>query len=148
MSRSSAKTTNPLALAYPQLHYYRSFSKSSYALRTQEWFNLTRDDVLRLCRTPPVISFLVGWLTRMQTPSCDWWYNMPEWKNQFVVGKGVAKGRTKIELHCALRHLWSYWAFLTSLYCSECLPKLAKIHLWDLFYETLCLYCVNIRSHE
>jgi hypothetical protein len=37
-----------------------TFSNSSYAFRMQEWFNLARDDVLRLRRTPPLVSFLVG----------------------------------------------------------------------------------------
>jgi hypothetical protein len=32
------------------------------AFRTQEWFNLAREDVLRLRRTPPLVSFLVSWL--------------------------------------------------------------------------------------
>jgi hypothetical protein len=35
--------------------------KSSYAFRTQEWFNLARDDVVRLRRTAPLVSFF-GWL--------------------------------------------------------------------------------------
>jgi hypothetical protein len=34
---------------------------SSYALHTQEWSNLTRDDVFRLGETPPLVNFLVGW---------------------------------------------------------------------------------------
>jgi hypothetical protein len=38
--------------------------KSSYAFRTQEWFNLARDDVVRLRRTPPLV-WLVGWLGKM-----------------------------------------------------------------------------------
>jgi hypothetical protein len=29
--------------------------------RTQEWFNLARDDVVRQRRTPPLVSFF-GWL--------------------------------------------------------------------------------------
>jgi hypothetical protein len=28
----------------------------------QEWFELARDDVLRLRRAPPLVSFLVAWL--------------------------------------------------------------------------------------
>jgi hypothetical protein len=28
----------------------------------QEWSNLARDDVWRLRKTPPVVSFLIGWL--------------------------------------------------------------------------------------
>jgi hypothetical protein len=55
----------PLAWAYPQLQYYGSFSKSHYAFRTQEWFNLARGDVLRLCRTLPLVSFLLGWFARL-----------------------------------------------------------------------------------
>jgi hypothetical protein len=30
----------------------------------QEWSNLARDDVWRLRKTPPLVSFLVGWLSR------------------------------------------------------------------------------------
>jgi hypothetical protein len=40
--------------------YLRFLFISSYAFRTQEWFNLARDDVVRLRRTPPLVSFLVG----------------------------------------------------------------------------------------
>jgi hypothetical protein len=35
---------------------------SSNAFRTQEWSNLARDDVSRLRKTPPLVSFLVGLL--------------------------------------------------------------------------------------
>jgi hypothetical protein len=28
----------------------------------QEWSNLTRDDLWRLRKTPPFVSFLAGWL--------------------------------------------------------------------------------------
>jgi hypothetical protein len=31
--------------------------------RTQEWLNIARDDVWRLRRTPPLVSFLVGLVT-------------------------------------------------------------------------------------
>jgi hypothetical protein len=41
------------------------FSNFSYAFRRQEWFNLAREDVLRLRRTPPLVSFLVGRLRRV-----------------------------------------------------------------------------------
>jgi hypothetical protein len=45
---------------------YGSFSnaaKCNYAFRTQEWFNLTTDDVVvRLRSTPPLVILLVGWL--------------------------------------------------------------------------------------
>jgi hypothetical protein len=45
--------------------YLRFLFKSSYAFRTQEWFDLARDDVVRLRRTPLLVSsfgWLVGWL--------------------------------------------------------------------------------------
>jgi hypothetical protein len=35
---------------------------SSYVLRAKNWFKLARRDVLRLRRTPPLVSFFVGWL--------------------------------------------------------------------------------------
>jgi hypothetical protein len=40
------------------------FSNSSNAFRTQGWFDLARDDVLRLHRTLPLVSYfwVVGWL--------------------------------------------------------------------------------------
>jgi hypothetical protein len=44
------------------LLYLRFLFKSSYAFRTQEWFNLARDDVVRLRRTPPLVSFFGWWL--------------------------------------------------------------------------------------
>jgi hypothetical protein len=40
------------------------FTISSIAFRTQKWSNLERDDVWCLRKTPPLVSFLVGWLAR------------------------------------------------------------------------------------
>jgi hypothetical protein len=42
-------------LALASLHF-RVFLEPSYALRTQEWFNLTRDDVLALAQVAALIS--------------------------------------------------------------------------------------------
>jgi len=53
----------PVSVSIPQLLYYGSFSSSRYAFRTQEWFNLARNNVLYLRTTPPLVSFwfyLVG----------------------------------------------------------------------------------------
>jgi hypothetical protein len=47
---------------HSQLKSKAPFTISSYALRTQEWSNLARDGVSRLRKTPPLVSFLVGWL--------------------------------------------------------------------------------------
>jgi hypothetical protein len=41
-----------------------SQNDSSYAFRTQEWFNLARGDILRSRKTPPEVSFLVGCSSR------------------------------------------------------------------------------------
>jgi hypothetical protein len=38
------------------------FFCSINAFRTQEWFNLATDDVLRLRKTPPLVTILLGWL--------------------------------------------------------------------------------------
>jgi hypothetical protein len=35
----------------------------------QEWFNLARDDVWRLRKTTPLVSFLVGWYRRKHMAS-------------------------------------------------------------------------------
>jgi hypothetical protein len=37
-----------------------TFTISSNAFRTQEWSNVARDDVSRLRKTPPLVSFF-GW---------------------------------------------------------------------------------------
>jgi hypothetical protein len=47
--------------------YLRFLFKSSYAFRTLEWFNLARDDVVRLRRTPPLVSSF-GWFWSYISP--------------------------------------------------------------------------------
>lgn len=43
-------------------------TNSRFAFHMQEWYNLTEDDVLRLQRTPPLVSVLFdGWLFRLQS---------------------------------------------------------------------------------
>jgi hypothetical protein len=39
------------------------FANFIHAFHAQEWFNLTRDDVLSLRRTPPLVTFVVGWFS-------------------------------------------------------------------------------------
>jgi hypothetical protein len=64
MSRPSAKTSIPLALAYPHLQFTRHclpLPKMRFVRRND--LSLKRDDVLRLRRIPPFVSFcFVGWL--------------------------------------------------------------------------------------
>jgi hypothetical protein len=62
MSRSSAKATKPVGVsASPVTVYMALFFSSSYAFRTQEWFNRARD-ALRFVQDF-VLSYLVGWYT-------------------------------------------------------------------------------------
>jgi hypothetical protein len=54
---------NPESLSTsPVLVYKAPFTISSNAFRTQEWSDLSRDNVLRLLKTLPLVSFLFGWL--------------------------------------------------------------------------------------
>jgi hypothetical protein len=39
-----------------------SVTGSEDPFHKQEWFNPARDDVLRKRRTPPLVSFVIGWL--------------------------------------------------------------------------------------
>jgi hypothetical protein len=49
----------------PFIVYKALFTIPSNAFRTQEWCNLATDDVLRLRKTSPLVTFLVGWLAGM-----------------------------------------------------------------------------------
>jgi hypothetical protein len=55
--KSFSHNTNCLTDSFPASH-----NNPWSAFRTQEWFNLARDNELHLCRTPPLVSFLDGWL--------------------------------------------------------------------------------------
>jgi hypothetical protein len=58
------KDINPTGPLAQHILSYCSKAFSSnyrYAFRTQEWFNLATDDVLRLRRTPPLVSWFTGW---------------------------------------------------------------------------------------
>jgi hypothetical protein len=48
----------------PRYSFKAPFTISSNAFRTQEWSNIARDDVWRLRKIPPLVSFLVGWLVQ------------------------------------------------------------------------------------
>jgi hypothetical protein len=51
------------------MYFFKApFTISSNAFRAQKWSNLARDDVWRLRKTPPSVSFLVGWLTFTSFP--------------------------------------------------------------------------------
>jgi hypothetical protein len=53
------------------LLYLRFLFISSYAFRTQEWFNLARDDVVRQRRTLTLVSFF-GWLVFWLVGGVGW----------------------------------------------------------------------------
>jgi hypothetical protein len=52
----------PVSVSTPRYSFKAPFTISSNAFLTQEWSNLARDDVWRLRKTLPLVSFLVGWL--------------------------------------------------------------------------------------
>jgi hypothetical protein len=63
-----SQDNNPVSVSISQVIVYKApFTNSSCAFRMQEWSILTRDDVLHLCRTLPLVSFLVGWLAHHHT---------------------------------------------------------------------------------
>jgi hypothetical protein len=64
----------------PRYSFQAPFTISSNAFRTQEWSNLARDDVWRLRKTPPLVSFLVG----SAAYSSPWWWRQQDLWN---VGK-------------------------------------------------------------
>jgi hypothetical protein len=61
----------------------KPISTSISAFHMQEWFNLVRDDVLRLCRTTPfAFGWLVGWLCHFWPVDGDSIYlQIDLWKN-------------------------------------------------------------------
>jgi hypothetical protein len=54
----------PVSVSTPPVTVHGSFPNSSYAFRTLQWFNLAREDVLRLCIIPPLTSLLVALVVR------------------------------------------------------------------------------------
>jgi hypothetical protein len=61
---------SPVSVSTPPRYSFKApFTIYSNALRTQEWSDLTRDDVSRLRKTPPLVSILVGLvLSTLRTP--------------------------------------------------------------------------------
>jgi hypothetical protein len=66
-SRTKAQQT---AHWVPHYNFKAPLTISSYAFRKQEWSNLAKDDVfLRLRKTPPLVSFSVGWMSARPSPT-------------------------------------------------------------------------------
>jgi hypothetical protein len=61
--KAFSQDNNPVSVSISQVIVYKApFTISSHAFRRQKWSNLARDSVLRLHKTPPLVSFLVCWL--------------------------------------------------------------------------------------
>jgi hypothetical protein len=75
----SAATKISLTKAHPRRYSFKAtLTISKNAFRTQERSNLARDDVWRFRKTPPLVSFLVGWLSTKMAPSSGRWVNSPD----------------------------------------------------------------------
>jgi phage gp29-like protein len=68
VSRSSATEKSRQRKHIPVTAYKAPFTIYSNAFRTQEWYNLAREDVLRLRKTPPKgkAFWLISWLVQLQ----------------------------------------------------------------------------------
>jgi hypothetical protein len=114
------------------LLYYGSFSKSTYAFRTQELFDMARDDVLRLCRTPPLLSFLAGW----------------------VVACFVARLRIDIQiggidlLVLWLNSSWMHWRSSSTVFTTEQLSVLQDSLFATAFTSRLCRLLSRMATKE
>jgi hypothetical protein len=61
--KAFSQDNNPVSVSTSPIRVYKApFTNSSYAYRTQEWFNLAKNDVLCSRKAPPLASVLVGWL--------------------------------------------------------------------------------------
>jgi hypothetical protein len=59
---SFSQDNNPISVSISLIIVCKApFTNSSHVFLTQEWYNLARDDVLRLRKTPPLVR-LLGWL--------------------------------------------------------------------------------------
>lgn len=83
------------------------FSNSSYPFRTQEWFNLARNNVLRLSRTPSIIFWLVGWFCFLfSCPFCSKTEAEPIFRN-VVFYNNVDDGQSLQQQFCVIRNSFS-----------------------------------------
>jgi hypothetical protein len=62
LTRTNTKSYPVSASTSPIIVYKAPFTVCSNVFLAQEWSNLERDDVLRLLKSPPLGTFLVGWL--------------------------------------------------------------------------------------